>query len=40
MKELLWYLIIVIVVIAICAFLTELIWNSDMPFWLKWFLLK
>lgn len=33
-------LIVVAVTFGLCAWLTELIWNSDMPTWLKWMLLR
>ena len=32
--------IIAIVTIIICLILTKVIWESDMPIWLKWFLTK
>ena len=34
------FMLLVFVIIAICAGLYGIIWNSDMPMWLKWFLLR
>ena len=34
------YLLLIIAILAICAGLFGIIWNSDMPMWLKWFLLR
>lgn len=33
-------LVLFAVVLVICAVITETVWNSDLPMWLKWFLLK
>jgi hypothetical protein len=33
-------LILFVVILAICAWITQSVWNSDMPMWLKWFILK
>ena len=34
------YLLLAVAILAICAGLYGIVWNSDMPMWLKWFLLK
>ena len=40
MKEILYYLIVGAICFAICALITSAIWNSDMPMWLKWMMLR
>ncbi len=34
------YLIVAVVALLLGAWLTEAVWNSDLPMWLKFFLLK
>lgn len=34
------YVVVGIIVIALCAWLTKTIWYSDLPIWLKIMLLK
>ena len=31
---------IVALIFGICAAITDAIWNSDLPMWLKWMLLR
>lgn len=33
-------LVLFAVALVVCAVITEAVWNSDLPMWLKWFLLK
>lgn len=34
------YLICFVVTIVICALIFRAVWNSDLPMWLKWMLLR
>ena len=33
-------MLLIVAILAISAGLFGIIWNSDMPMWLKWFLLR
>lgn len=33
-------IIALVVVLVICASITYFVWNSDLPMWLKWLILR
>lgn len=40
MKYIIASVIVVVITLAICVLIFEAVWNSDLPMWLKWLILK